>query len=90
MQVNIYSVNENGLQQIADFLAENHKKGAKYFTRDVLRAWAADAEFSLAEGNDAAIEIKSWDSIHGYTQTFTISDEGVDIELIELEEDEIN
>lgn len=86
MQVEVFSVNENGLQQIATFLAENHKKGANYFTRDMLIAWAADAEFSLAEGNDAAIEIKSYDSIHGYTQTFTISKEGLDCEMQEIDE----
>ncbi len=86
MQVNVYSVNDNGLQQIADFLAKNHKKGANYFTRDMLRAWAADAEFSLAEGNDAAIEIKSWDSVNGYTQTFTISNEGLDCDPQEIDE----
>ena len=86
MQLKVYSVNDIGLQQIADFLAKNHKKGANYFTRDMLRAWAADAEFSLSEGIDAAIDLKSWDSIHGYTQTFTISEEGLDCELQEIDE----
>jgi hypothetical protein len=69
------TVNDNGIQQIANFLAVYHKKGS--FTRNMLHAWASEAEFSMSEGNDATIEIKSWDSVHGRTQTFTISSEGL-------------
>lgn len=86
MQVTNYSVNEQGLNEIKEFLAGNHKKGGDHFTRDMLLAWAADAEFQLAEGNPATIEIKSWDSIHGRTQEFTISDAGFDAETVEIDE----
>ena len=86
MQVTNYSVNEQGLNEIKEFLADNHKKGGDHFTRDMLLAWAADAEFQLAEGNPATIEIKSWDSIHGRTQEFTISDAGLDAETVEIDE----
>lgn len=74
------TVNEHGLQEIKEFLADNHKKGGDHFDRDMLIAWAADAEFQLAEGNPPMIEIKSWDSVHGRTQEYTISDAGIDID----------
>lgn len=71
------SVNSNGIKAIHAFLANNHKKGGNHFTTDMLRAWAADAEFQLSEGNSATIEIKSWDAISGHTETFTVPDEGL-------------
>ena len=52
----------------------------------MLRAWAADAEFQLAEGNSATIEIKSWDTLSGHTETFAVSDAGIDTEQIEIDE----
>ncbi len=80
-------VNENGIKQIAQFLLENHKQGER-ISQDasMLRAWAADAEFSLSEGNDAGIEIKSFDSVLGRTQTFTVSAEGLDSTSVEIDE----
>ena len=69
-------INAHGLHEIKTFLAENHKNGAN-FTDAMIRAWADDAEFQLSEGNSASIEIRAWDSIHGRTQEFTVSDEGV-------------
>jgi hypothetical protein len=81
-----HTVNQHGLNEIKQFLAENHKKGGDHFDRAMLLAWAADAEFQLAEGNPATIEIKSFDSIHGRTQEFTISDAGLDAETLKIEE----
>lgn len=81
-----YSVNEAGLNEIKEFLAANHKLGGERFDRDMLLAWAADAEFQLAEGNAATIELKSWDSINGYTQEFRISGAGLDAEEVEIDE----
>lgn len=81
-----YTVNDNGLNQIHQFLAEHHKKGGDHFDKSMLLAWAADAEFQLAEGNPASIEIRSWDTVSGHTETFTISDEGLDAEEIDIEE----
>jgi len=86
MQVTTYTVNEQCLNEIKKFLAANHKKGGDHFDRDMLLAWAADAEFQLAEGNPATIEIKSWDSIHGYTQEYCISDAGLDAQVVEVDE----
>jgi bifunctional pyridoxal-dependent enzyme with beta-cystathionase and maltose regulon repressor activities len=71
------TINQIGLEEIRIFLAENHKLG-EAFTQDMLNAWVADAEFQMAEGNLPSIEIKSWDSIHGYTQEYTISKSGID------------
>lgn len=80
------TINEIGLAEIHSFLAENHRLGGDHIDRDMLLSWAADAEFQLAEGNSATIEIKSWASIHGRTQEFTISDAGFDSEIIEIDE----
>jgi hypothetical protein len=70
-------VNETGLREIKEFLARNHKKGGDYFTRDMLQAWAEQAEFQMREGNPPSIEIRAYESVHGYTQEYTISDEGI-------------
>lgn len=86
MQAAIKTINAIGLKEIQEFLAKNHKLGGDHFDTSMLRSWAAEAEFSLSEGNDAGIEIKSWDSVHGCTQTFTISDSGVDTEYVEIDE----
>ena len=80
------SINATGLAEIAAFLAANHKLGGDHFDRDMLRAWAADAERQLDENDRATIEIKSWESIHGYTQEFTVSDDGLDSETVEIDE----
>ena len=86
MQVTTYTVNEQGLNEIKEFLAANHKKGGDHFTRDMLNAWAADAEFQMSEGNSPSIELKASDSIHGYTQEYTVSDAGIDTEYVEIDE----
>jgi hypothetical protein len=81
-----YTVNEIGLNEIKQFLAENHKKGSDHFTADMLNAWAADAEFQLSEGNPACIEIRSFDCAYGRTMEYTISPAGLDAEVVEVEE----
>ena len=72
------TINKVGLAEIHQFLGENHKLGFDHFSGDMLRAWAADAEFSMDEGNDATIEIRAMDCIHGRCITFTVSDAGID------------
>lgn len=86
MKIKQFSVNSNGIAQIHVFLAANHKLGGDHFNQDMLRAWASDAEFQLSECNTASIEIRACDSLHGHTQEFTISDEGLDVEELEIEE----
>jgi hypothetical protein len=83
----IRTINAAGRAEIAAFLAENHKKGGTHFTDSMLHAWAADAEFQMSEGNTPTIEIRSFDSVSGHTETFTVSDAGIDSELIEDEDD---
>ena len=86
MNTVIKTINSIGLMEIHSFLAENDKRGGGHFNESMLRAWAADAEFSLDKDNDASIELKSWDSVHGHTQTFTISDAGIDTQIVKIDE----
>ena len=86
MKTRIYTVNDNGMTQIHQFLAEHHKNGGDHFDRDMVRAWAADAEFQLSEGNPASIEIPARDAVSGHAETFTISAEGLDFEEVELDD----
>ena len=72
------TINAYGLAEIAAFLAAKHKLGGEHFTPDMLRAWAADAEFQLAEGNSATVEIRASDTVSGHAETYTVSDEGID------------
>jgi hypothetical protein len=86
MKTTIKSVNAKGVAQIAAFLLKNHVLGERMQAPDLLRAWVGDAEFSLSEGNAPEIEIPSFRSIHGKTQTFTISDDGIDSRDVEIDE----
>ena len=81
-----YTVNAAGLSEIAAFLAAHHKKGGDHFTTDMLSAWASDAERQLGDGNTATIEIRSWDTVSGHTETYTISEAGIDTEVVEIDE----
>lgn len=86
MQATIKTVNATGLKEIAEFLGNKHKLGGDHFTDDIIRAWAQDAEFQLGEGNQASIEIRAFDSISGHTENYTITDAGLDSEIVEIEE----
>lgn len=70
-------VNAIGIKEIQEFLAANHKRGAALGDREV-KAWAAQADFQLGEGNTPTIEICGHDSKSGHTETFTVSDAGCD------------
>lgn len=76
MKYRTYTVNAAGIEEIRQFLEENHKQ--KEFTEEMLHVWAQEAEFQLGEGNGAAIELKARDSIHGTTQGYYISEAGLD------------
>lgn len=84
------SVNTQGKKEILEFLRENHKNSvndAEYFNNaEMLNAWAKDAEFQLSEGNTPSIEIMAFEAISGRTEEFTISDAGLDSEIVEIEE----
>ena len=72
------TINATGLAEIRAFLASNHKLGGDHFTDEMILAWARDAEFQIAEGNPASIEIISQDSARGYTVDYQISKDGQD------------
>lgn len=94
MQATIRSVNEVGLEEIRKFLVARHKRGVELYadrlasTRKMLLAWAEDADFQLAEGNPASIELPERDSISGRTEEYRISDAGISSEIIDLGDDE--
>jgi len=73
-----WAVNQAGMGEIARFLGAHHRLGFDHFTPDMIAAWAADAEFQLAEGCAPMIEIRSWDSTSGHTETYIVTDAGID------------
>lgn len=82
-----YTVNANGITQIAEFLKKYHKTGALLSeVKDSLNAYAADVEFSLNEGNDASFEISASNSVNKWTELCTITPDGLDAEVIEIDE----
>jgi hypothetical protein len=83
MSMKIYTINQNGINQIKDFLMVAHKQ--KFFSEKMLQAWAADAEFQLGQGNGACIEIPSFFSASGHTKKFTVSGVGIDSQDIDDE-----
>lgn len=86
MQIKRYSVNDKGLAEIKAFLAKKHKLGGDYFTPAMLRAWAEEAEFQIDEGNPASIEIRSFDSVSGHTEELTLSEEGLNCEIVKVDD----
>lgn len=84
MQVTNYTINAIGLKQIHTFLSANHKKGREHFNDGMLQAWASAAEDSLNNGNLPIIEIKSADSVTGYTVTYQITAVGIDSEMVDI------
>lgn len=77
----MYTVNEKGIAQIAEFIRQNHKDGTRIAnTPSCLNAWAGEAEESMESGNPPIIEIRSWDSNSCATVSFTVSPDGIDIE----------
>ena len=91
-QATYRTVNAVGLREIAEFLGENHTtavnsgEGASYWTDEMLRAWAQDAECQLAEGNAATIEISGHNSVTGDPTCYTISDAGLDVHESETDD----
>ena len=86
MKVQVPSIiNSTGKQEILEFLVQNHKLGNKLNDENI-NAWARDAENQLSMGNPPSIEIRSWESVHGYTQEYTISEGGVDFQEFDIED----
>lgn len=70
-------INPIGLQEIYEFLRDNHILPPDSIDADIVAAWARDAEFQLAEGNDPVIEIRAARAVAGAAVCYTISPEGV-------------
>ncbi len=87
MQAAIRAINAAGLAEIRAILAENHKLGGGHFTDSMIRAWAEEVEFQLAEGNGATFEIKSWAHVMGWTQEFHLTDAAIETQMVEIEEE---
>ena len=91
MQVAIKTINAAGIEEIRAFLLANHTtpdlyEGTTKFTMDMLRAWAADAEFQMSEGNPPRIEIRAADCVHGWTTEYEISNAGLDSREVEIDD----
>lgn len=87
MKIKTYAINETGLESIHAHLAEKHRLGGEHFTRDMLMAWAGEAEESIANGNDACFEISSFDSVSGHTELCWLDlDRDFNAEEIEVDE----
>ena len=78
VKVAVKTVNDNGLEQIANLLGEKHKLGKDHFTDSMLLAWAEEVDDSLADGNGACFEIRALDSVSGHTERCCITDKGLD------------
>lgn len=81
------TINAQGLKEIHVFLSENHKLGGDHFDEKMLEAWAEKAEFQLAEGNPACIEIASHNSVSGHAVEYRISDDGIDSREIDIDDE---
>ena len=64
------TVNEKGLNLLREFLFKNHKNGKSESLN--VRAWANELENHLIDGNGPYIELKSSESIWGYSQIFEL------------------
>ena len=73
-------INKTGREEIASFLDAHHVSG-HLFGEAEIAAWAAEAEEQMGEGNPPTIEIPARNSITGATETYTVSNAGVDLEL---------
>jgi len=72
-------INSQGIEEIYNFLIQRSKIDQDQLTHSMLQAWAQDAEFQLNDGNPPCIELKSWQSVSGKTEEFTISSAGVSL-----------
>lgn len=79
-----YSINKTGMDEIAEFIRANHKDGERLADDPrVIAAWAGEAEESLDNGNPPMIEIRAYDSVSGVPVEFTVSERGIEENLVE-------
>lgn len=84
MKAKIYTVNGKGLDEIHQFLAEHHKDGLSFANKASLYAYALEAESHIDDKNPAFIELKSWETLSGHTETFDLSRECIDVEEVDI------
>jgi len=77
------TINKIGIEEIRKFLVECHVSGERFAddtltVATMLGAWAADAEFSMSEGNGPCIEIPSRNSATGRPVVFEVSKAGIE------------
>ena len=86
MKINRCKLNEKGLTEVQACLAANHTLAGDRVSREMLNAWARDAEFHLRECSMTPIEIQFCYSVSGHTENYVISADGLDCEEIDVEE----
>ena len=85
--MNYYTINETGIREIESFLLKT-THNPHGLSEDMLQAWASAAEFQLGEGNGASIKVSSFFSKSGRTETYTISDAGIDCHKSDYDDDD--
>jgi len=82
--VNLYTVNPEGLQQIAEFMKEKHKDGkAISENKAVLQKIGLDLELRLSKGEDACVEIDPSESLSGRLEELFVTEEGITIDEVD-------
>lgn len=71
-------VNEQGINEIKELLAANHKLGGDHFGPAELGAWASEVERHLSDGNGAYFEIRASDTVSGHTEIHYLSDDSIE------------
>jgi len=85
--MNYYTINQTGIREIESFLLKT-THNPHGLSEDMLQACASAAEFQLGEGNGASIEVYSFFSKSGRTETYTISDAGIDCHKSDYDDDD--
>ena len=83
------TINATGLQQIREWLIENHKAWSAEpdrLTDEVLSLYASEAEESAGTlGGCPQFELRAWDTVRGQTAVCWIGEDGQDVEIVEVE-----
>ena len=74
--IEVTTVNEIGLAELAEFLRDNHQSGDKFGPSE-LSAWATSAEQNADDGNGPMIEIGVAYSVTGAPICYRISEAGI-------------
>jgi len=85
----MYTINENGMQQIVEQLKSKCKPSVfdgwldddlveSRRTQEMLSAWATELEDTLNSGDGEEIEISRHDTISGHTEHLSVTDAGID------------